>query len=496
MRTLLVYPAFPDTFWSFRHALRFVRKRAAIPPLGLITVAGLLPSDWETRLVDVNVRRLTEADLRWADLVMIGGMTIQQDSAKSIIQRAKAMGKRVVAGGPLFTCEPEKFAEVDHLVLDEAEQTLPQFLADLQAGCAERVYTSETKPDMTQTPTPRWELLDIKRYGQMAVQFSRGCPFDCDFCNVTALFGRKPRTKNVPQMVAELDALYATGYRGSIFFVDDNLIGNKKAANELLPALTRWRKGKPHMPLSTEASINLADDVKLTKRMVEAGFDRVFVGIETPDTDALTECSKKQNLKRDLVADVRKLHQAGIQVQAGFILGFDSDTPSIFQRQIDFIQQSGICTAMVGILQAPVGTRLYQRLSVEGRLVGESSGDNVDGSTNVVTRMPLDTLQAGYRRVMRYIYAPEPYYQRVKTFLKDYTPPRIDAPGKLKQTLRVMPAFARSIVQLGVLHPGRWQYWKLLGWTALWRRQHLPLAVTLWVYGHHFREVGRQRLAV
>lgn len=490
MRALLIAPSFPDTFWSFRHALRFVHKRASFPPLGLITMAAMLPKDWSLRLVDTNVRRLTDADLAWADSAWIGGMTIQQDSALEVLRRCKAAGLITVVGGPMATCEPECFDQADHLVLNEAEVTLPRFLRDLEQGQPERVYQDEQKPDLTQTPAPRWDLVDMKRYGSMCVQFSRGCPFDCDFCNVTALLGRFPRTKSSSRMIAELDSLYSSGWRGPVFFVDDNLIGNKKAIRELLPRLAAWRRGKRPIRLQTEASINLADDPKLQQAMVQAGFDTVFVGIETPDEEALAECRKRQNVSRDLVADVRKLHRAGLQVQGGFILGFDADTPSIFQRQIEFIQKSGIVTAMVGLLQAPVGTRLYEKLKLEGRLLGAFTGDNVDGSTNILTRMPIDTLKDGYRRVMSYVYAPEHYYQRIKTFLRDYNPPRVRPRFRLSQ----LAAFVRSAWGLGVLHRGRWQYWKLLTWTLLRHPRHFSLAVRLWIYGHHFRQVCRLRL--
>ncbi len=492
MKVLFVSPEFPDTFWSFRHALRFVRKQAAIPPLGLVTVAAMLPAEWELRLVDLNVEPLREADLRWADAVWLGGMSVQAPSALEVIARCQRLGVRTVVGGPMATCEPERFEEADHLVLNEAEVTLPPFLRDLAAGVAKRVYSDIAKPDLTLTPTPRWDLLKLRRYGSMAVQYSRGCPYDCDFCNVTALLGKRPRTKSPEQMVAELDALYQLGWRSSVFFVDDNLIGNRREVRKLLPALTAWRKGKRPTPFYTEASINLADDVDLQREMVDAGFDTVFVGIETPDETALSECRKKQNLGRDLVADVRKLHRAGLQVQGGFILGFDSDTPSIFQRQFEFIQQSGIMTAMVGVLQAPVGTRLFQSLAAQGRLRGMLSGDNVDGTTNVVTKMPMETLMAGYRSVMSRIYAPDAYYRRLKRFLSDYTAPTVRSPIRLS----LITAFARSCWRLGVLNSARWQYWKLLAWTLARHPQHFALAVRLWVYGHHFREVCRLRLGI
>jgi len=366
LKILLVYPEFPDTFWSFKHALKFIRKKAGAPPLGLLTVAAMLPPAWEKRLVDLNVTSLTDKDLAWADYVFVSAMIVQRESAQAVIERCKAIGVKVVAGGPLFTMEHEQFPDVDHFVLNEAEETLAPFVRDLLAGQARRVYSSDEFPDIHQTPIPLWELANLKHYDTISIQFSRGCPFNCDFCNVTSLLGHYPRTKTAAQIIAELNTIYALGWRKSIFFVDDNFIGNKKQIKfEVLPALIEWRKGKTGMPFSTEASINLADDPELMKLMVEAGFDTVFVGIETPNEDSLTECSKSQNKGRDLVESVKQLQRAGLQVQGGFIVGFDHDSPSIFQQQIDFIQKSGIVTAMVGLLQAPLGTRLYERLQKE-----------------------------------------------------------------------------------------------------------------------------------
>jgi len=490
VRALLINPMFPDTFWGYRHALKFVNRRALFPPLGLLTVAAMLPRDWELRLVDLNVRRLRRRDLAWADSAWITGMTVQASSAREVIRRCRAAGVRTVAGGPLFTCEPEAFDEVDHLVLDEAEATLPPFLADLEAGTARHRYHADEKPDVTSTPVPRWDLVDPRDYASMCLQFSRGCPFDCDFCNVTALFGRKPRTKTPAQIIAELDAIAATGHRDAVFFVDDNLIGNKRAARNLVEALRAWRAGHPGVRFFTEASINLADDAELTRALVEAGFDKVFVGIETPDEAALNACRKRQNLKRDLIADVRKLHAAGMQVQAGFILGFDTDTPSSFDRMVEFITRSGIMTAMVGVLQAPVGTRLYERMRAEGRLLGNMSGNNVAGETNIRTRLPRETLQAGYRRVMDRLYDAGAFRERLKTFLRDFRVP--EAPVRVRP--RQWWTFVKASVRLGLFARGRCDYWRLLAWTAWHRRRHLPLAVRLWVEGHHFRVVCRRQL--
>ncbi|HSR33051.1 MAG TPA: DUF4070 domain-containing protein [Anaerolineae bacterium] len=490
MNILLVYPEFPDTFWSFKHALKFVRKKAGAPPLGLLTVAAMLPSEWEKRLVDLNVTSLTQKDLAWADYVFVSAMIVQRDSARALISRCKQASVKIVAGGPLFTMEHEQFPNVDHFVLNEAELTLPPFLADLANGCARHLYNTTEFPNIGQAPVPLWRLADLRHYETVSVQFSRGCPFSCDLCSVTALWGHRPRTKTAAQIVAELDGLYALGWRKGVFFVDDNFIGNKKQLKfDVLPALIEWRRGKVGMPFSTEVSINLADDAELLRLMTLAGFDTVFVGIETPNEDSLAECSKTQNKGRDLVESVNLLQRAGLQVQGGFIVGFDSDTPSIFQQQIDFIQTSGIVTAMVGLLQAPPGTRLYERLRREGRLVNEMSGDNVDGSTNIIPKMGLEALRQGYREILDQIYAPRSYYERVLTFLREYQPPRIRVHLELQYVL----ALGRSIYQLGIRGVERAHYWRLFLWTLFRRPRLFPLAITLAIYGYHFRQVAALR---
>jgi radical SAM superfamily enzyme YgiQ (UPF0313 family) len=486
MNILLIYPELPDTFWTFRHALKFIRKKAASPPLGLLTVAAMLPPEWPKRLVDTNVTELTKEDLAWADCAFISGMTVQRESAHQIIDRCKRAGVTIVAGGPLFTIEYAQFESVDHFVLNEAELTLPPFLADFEAGHARHIYTTPDYPDIEKTPVPLWNLVDMSRYATMEIQFSRGCPFDCEFCNVTALLGHRPRTKTVQQIIAELDTLYELGWRANIFFVDDNFIGNKRRLKtELLPVLIEWQADKAGITFSTEASINLVNDEPLMQMMIEAGFRTVFVGIETPNEDSLAECNKKQNMNRDLVEDVKRLQRAGLQVQGGFIVGFDNDTTSIFQRQIDFIQRSGIVTAMVGLLQAPPGTRLYERLQQEDRLLGPMSGDNVDGSTNIISNMDPDTLLNGYRRIMQHIYSPKLYYQRVKTFLREYQSPKAKVPRDFEYIL----AFFRSVYRLGVVDKTRRHYWNLLFWTLFHRPLLFPSAVTLAINGFHFRKI-------
>ncbi|MDY6873653.1 MAG: B12-binding domain-containing radical SAM protein [Chloroflexota bacterium] len=487
MNILLIYPEFPDTFWSFKHALKFVRKMSSSPPLGLITVAAMLPATWEKRLVDMNVARLEPSDIDWADMVMISAMTVQRQSTVDVIAQVRETDKPIVAGGPLFTAEPDAFPEVDHLILNEAEITLPLFLSDLGRGKPQRIYETDEYADITKTPVPLWELIDLRKYDSLSLQFSRGCPFNCDFCNVTALLGHRMRLKTTEQLIAELDKIYALGWRRSIFIVDDNFIGNKRILKEeVLPAMIEWRKGKKGCRFTTEASVNLSDDDKLIRMMVEAGFTQVFVGIETPDDMALAECSKSQNRNRDLVSSVKKLQGMGLQVMGGFIVGFDSDDETIFQRMIDFIQQSGIVTAMVGLLQAPVGTQLYQRMLREGRISHAYSGDNVDGESNITPKMDPEMLKNGYRKILDSIYSAKSFYDRVRTFLKEYKPHRHPVDLQWQE----VAALGRSIFEIGIKSPERKEYWKLFFWTLFHCPQKFPLAITFSIYGYHFRKVN------
>ena len=492
MRILLIYPEYPATFWSFKYALRFIRKRAALPPLGLLTIGAMLPEEWQKKLVDLNTTKLSDRDLAWADYAFISGMIVQRDSAREIIARCKEANLKVIAGGPLFTSEYDQFQDVAHFVLNEAEETLPPFLADLEQGCARHIYKTPEFCDIHSTPAPLWDLIDLKHYASMSIQFSRGCPFNCEFCNVTTLFGHRPRMKTAEQIIAELDGLYDQKWRGPVFFVDDNFIGNKGYLKDhLLPALIQWQKGRKEIPFSTEASVNLADDPALMEMMVQAGFDTVFIGIETIDEGSLAECNKQQNKNRDLLESVKRIQRSGLQVTGGFIVGFDNDTPSIFQRQIEFIQKSGIVTAMVGLLNAPAGTKLYERMGEEGRLIDVVSGDNVDGSTNILPKMGIDALREGYGSLMRHIYSPEHYYARAKTFLREYKRPRVRTPLDFQRLMAVL----RSSIRLGIFGRERFQYWKILSWTLFRRPQFLALAVTLAIYGHHFRKICELKMA-
>jgi radical SAM superfamily enzyme YgiQ (UPF0313 family) len=489
VKILMVYPRYPDTFWSFRHALKFISKKANFPPLGLLTVAAMLPEAWEKQLVDMNVSSLSDENIKWADYVFLSAMVVQKESAKEVIARCNKLKTKVVAGGPLFTTGHEEFAGIDHFVLGEAEATLPQFLNDMAKGQLQHVYTSDERPDISQTPVPMWSLLNMNHYSAMSLQYSRGCPFDCDFCDIIVLNGHRPRTKGSQQMINELEAVYRQGWRGSLFIVDDNFIGNKrKLKAETLPAMSAWSRGKKYPFLFfTEASINMADDEELMELMVKAGFNRVFVGIETPNEDSLIECNKLQNRNRDLADAVKKIQRHGFEVMGGFILGFDSDPASIFSKQIHFIQKSGIVTAMVGLLNAPKGTKLYQRLKKENRLLNNFSGDNTDFSMNFVPKMKFETLMNGYKYVLDTIYSPRHYYERVVTFLKEYRP-RV-SPGITKLRLSHVRGFFRALWVLGFMDRGRRYFWRLVFTTLLKRPRKLPVSLGLSLSGFHFRKV-------
>jgi len=488
MKILLVYPQYPDTFWSFRYALKFISKKASFPPLGLLTVAAMLPGDWDKKLVDMNVSQLSDEDIVWADYVFISAMVVQHESAREVIKRCQRLVTRTVAGGPLFTTGHREFSEVDHLMLGEAEVTLPQFIKDVEKGSPQRIYLSKVRPDIRGTPVPLWSLIKQKQYSSMSLQYSRGCPFNCEFCDIIILNGHRPRTKSREQVIAELETLYRSGWRSGVFIVDDNFIGNrKKLKEEILPAVIAWQKDKKYpFALSTEASINLADDEALMKMMVEAGFNCVFIGIETPNEESLLECNKSQNRNRDLMASVKKIQNRGLEVQGGFIVGFDSDPLSIFKRQIDFIQNSGIVTAMVGLLNAPPGTRLHQRLKKEKRLLSAFTGDNNDLALNFVPKMNSNTLINGYKHILDTIYSPKQYYERIRAFLKEYRP-KIRRRGKLQSYQ--LEAFLKSIWILGFKEKGRKYYWRLFLLTLMKHPRKLPVSISLSVYGYHFRKV-------
>jgi len=491
MKTLMIYPEYPVTFWSFKHVLKFVSKKAAYPPLSLVTVAAMLPEEWDLRLVDMNIERLKDSDLEWAECVMISAMSIQRKSVLEVLKKCQRRGIRVVAGGPLFNATPESFLDlVDHLILDEAEITLGTFLSDLKNGNPKKIYRADTYPDLSSTPAPRWDLIEMEKYVSLMIQFSRGCPFDCEFCDITALYGRKARLKTADQLLHELENIYKLGWRNDVFIVDDNFIGNKVKIKKVLPRLIEWMKAHNHpFTFLTEASINLADDDELMRMMIEAGFDTVFVGLETPDEAGLKECSKVQNCGRDLIAAINKLQSVGFQVLGGYIVGFDSDDEGIFSRQIRFIQDSGVATAMVGLLNAAPNTKLWHRLKAENRLQVDSSGDNTDGTLNFIPQMDREKLIEGYRKIVKTIYSPRYYYRRVCKFLEQYQPPR-----KRRLQGREIKAFMKSIFYLGILGNGfsQWYFWKMFFKSSIHYRKSFAEAMTLMVYGYHFRKVAKK----
>jgi len=487
MNVLLVSAATPDTFWSYKHVLSFISKKAAYPPLGLLTVAGMLPKKWNLKLIDLNIARLTDADIAWADYVMISAMIVQADSAREVIRRCNNMNKTIITGGPLFTTGYDRFSEVQHFVLGEAEGIISSLIEDMETGQLKKFYKSDQFPDITLTPPPRWDLIKLKHYATMPLQFSRGCPFNCEFCDIIVMNGRIPRVKTSEQMINEFQTLFDAGWQGRLFIVDDNFIGNKIKVKAFLRELIAWRKQhRVNIYLTTEASLNIADDPELLDLMVQAGFKSVFVGIESPSEDSLLECGKIQNTQRDLVAAVKTIQNCGIEVMGGFIVGFDSDKPNIFEQQIKFIQESGIVTAMVGLLTALPGTQLFTRLKNEGRILGHATGNNVDGMLNFIPKLDRTTLVEGYRSLVKNLYAPREYYQRILTFLRYYRP---HGP-KVRPTWADVKALVKSFWVMGVWNRGRREYWKFLTKALMFHPRTFTEAMTLAIIGHHFRRIA------
>ena len=483
MNALLIYPKFPDTFWSFKHALSFLGKRAAQPPLGLMTIAALLPGSWQRRLIDTNVERLKDADLAWADVALISGMHVQQEHLVAVVERCRARGLRTVVGGPIASSVSATALKADHVVIGEAEDLIATLARDLEAGEARPVYEAAEKPAMKRSPLPDLSLIKMNRYSTMTVQYSRGCPFNCEFCDIIEIYGRQPRTKAVTQVLAELDQLQRAGWRDAVFVVDDNFIGNKKLAKNLLTAMAEWGQlhGYPFRFI-TEASLNLADDPELLQLMKDAGFSTVFLGIETPDECSLIANHKLQNTRRDLLESVKRIQQYGIEVMGGFILGFDTDREDVFDRMVEFIQTSAIPVAMVGLLQALPGTQLFRRLWREDRIVDAGDGNNTDCKLNFLPRMDAARLVEGYRSVLRQIYSCDAYYERVKLFLN-----RCHPTSRQRLSYANLRAMVSSVVRQGLLGKGRLSYWKFVLTAATRYRRSFGMAMTFAVMGYHFQ---------
>ena len=499
MNALLIYPQFPETYWSFKHALKFVGKRAAQPPLGLMTVAALLPPHWNKRLVDTNVEHLRDRDLAWADVVLLSGMHIQKDSLLAIVERCQPFNLRTVVGGPIASSLSADELQADHVVIGEAESLIADLARDLEQGVAKPVYQAAQRPEMETSPLPDLSLIKMRRYSTMTVQYSRGCPFNCEFCDIIEIYGRRPRTKAIAQVLAELDQLRAAGWREAVFIVDDNFIGNKARAKQLCSALAEWRgQHRVNFDFCTEASLNLADDPELMQLMKDAGFVSVFLGIETPDESGLIASNKLQNTRRSLLDSIATIQSYGMQVMGGFILGFDTDKEDIFDRMVEFIQKSGIPIAMVGLLQAMPGTQLFRRLRREGRILDSDAGNNTGDHLNFLPHMDPARLVEGYRSVLKQIYSCEAYYERVRLYLNRTHP----KPGKHLAGHRVSRqqwmtaanarAFVTSIVRQGVFGRSQWSYWKFLLAASTRYRHCFGTAMTLAVMGYHFQVITRR----
>jgi radical SAM superfamily enzyme YgiQ (UPF0313 family) len=455
----------------------------------------MLPEQWEKKLVDMNVSALRDKDIEWADSVFISAMIVQKDSVKEVVERCRRFSVKTIAGGPLFTTGYEEFEGIDHFVLGEAEETLPMFLEDLKDGCPKHIYVSDKRPDLTKTPIPMWDLINFKHYATLSVQYSRGCPYDCEFCDVIIMNGRVPRNKETSQVLHELDALYERGWRGSVFIVDDNFIGNKIKAKRMLRQIVAWQEERGYpFTLFTQVSLNLAADEELMRLMTEAGCNKVFIGLETPIEASLAECNKFLNTTGDMVASIKRIQNFGMQVMGGFIVGFDNDPPSIFENQINFIQRMGVVSAMLGILTALPKTRLYNRLKEEGRLLKTSSGDNTDGSLNFVPRMGAEALINGYRKIMQTLYSPEKYYERIITFLEEYKPVKRRQRISLALAIASLKSFLKSVWYLGVVGESRRYYWKLVTKALFKYHRAFPEAIGMAIWGIHFRKVTQKLL--
>ncbi len=488
MRVLLVYPTFPDTYWSFRHALKFEGKKSAFPPLGLLTISAMLPGIWERRLVDLNVENLKTSDIEWADIVFVSAMIVQKESLKEIVARCKKLNKRVAVGGPYVSTSSEQMLEADFIFVGEAETTVPEFIEDLKRGVAKHIYKAAERPSLSSTPVPDFGLIDLNRYSAMSVQYSRGCPFQCEFCDIIEIYGRVPRTKSNEQMLRELDALRAADWRGLVFIVDDNFIGNKKNVRKFLPELIEWSK-RNEFPFSfiTEASVNIAEDEVLLQMMQDAGFRRVFLGIETPVGESLKEAQKGQNTRRDLLESVRKIQDYGMEVMAGFIVGFDNDPKDIFDRQINFIRESAIPLAMVGLLTALPDTQLWHRLEREGRLLKESSGNNTDCTLNFIPKMDQTRLIEGYKAILNNIYSPREYYQRALDCLSRFK--QVQVEPRQNGVMMNLKTFIRLIVMLGVRDRERLQFWNYFLRVIRYYPRNFTHSLTLAAMGFHFRKI-------
>lgn len=501
MKCLLVYPEMPDTFYALKHFVYVAGKKAAFPPLGLLTVAGLLPESWTLKLVDLNVEPLTDEQLVWADFVLLSAMNVQEESVREVLAQCDRHAAKVIAGGPLFTHEYERFPSVNYFVLNEAEITLPRFLKDLETGEPKRIYKSPEFADVTASPLPVYSLVDMANYTYAIVQYSRGCPYLCDFCDVTALFGRKPRTKTPEQILAELDLIKQHSKGNVVLFADDNLIGNKRVLKkELLPALIDWqRRQKYGFYFATQLTINVVDDEELMTMLADAGFRNVFIGIETPDEASLKGSHKTQNLKRDLIDTIHRIHQCGFTIYGGFIVGFDTDTDETFGAMVDFIQESGIPMPIVNVLKAPPGTELFARMKRENRLIKDFAFE--EGDTNIQPVMDEKKLINGFLQVVDGIYTPENAYKRFRVFLQHHNYTGSKTRIRTQIGWKEIKQASNLLYYLGIKSPSRRYFWKLLYWTYFRHRKSVDTALILSLLSvqmdftaHHLRRQAAENL--
>jgi len=490
IKVLMIWPRFPPSFWSFDAVLDLIPEETIHPPLGLLTVAALCPKNWELKLVDRSFEDLLDSDVLWADLVMVSGMPVQKDDIRETLLRARALGKRTMIGGPYASSEPQVLLGLaDHVVVGEPDETFDRIAADLERGSAKRLYVINDKPDISKAQLPRFDLLKINKYASMAVQFSRGCPFQCEFCDIITLYGRKPRTKSPRQLLVELDALFELGWRDLVFIVDDNFIGNHKRALELAQSLEEWQKSHDFPFLFyTEASIDLAQRPELIEAMVKANFYYVFIGIESPSEESLAEAKKYQNLRRNQLDSIRSIQNQGLWVTGGFIIGFDSDTEDIFERQRDFIERAAIPWAMVGFLQAPTTTPLHDRMLKQGRLLAENTTGNNFDRPNFRTLLPLPVLLQGLRQTLLSLYSPSAFYNRAYRSLVQWETREEQKATSYPFSL-LLGILVRSFFHQGLLSSYRRQYWKfLLQILTRWSRNppKLSMGITILLSGHHF----------
>ena len=499
MRVLLVYPRFPKSFWSFEEAIALVGRKAFLPPLGLITVAAILPQEWEFKLVDCNVREVTTDEWEWADLVILSAMIVQKEDFNTQIQTAKQYGKPVAVGGPYATALPHEAEATgaDYLVLDEGEITLPMFVEALERGETSGKFRADEKPDVTQTPIPRYDLLELEAYDNMSAQFSRGCPFQCEFCDIIVLYGRKPRTKTPAQLIAELDRLYELGWRRSIFVVDDNFIGNKRNVKLLLRELKVWMAEKNYpFTLNTEASVDLAQDPELMDLMVEANFNSVFLGIETPDEDSLVLTKKHQNTRDPLSEAVKTIMRHGLRVTAGFIIGFDGEKPQAGDRIIEFVENTSITLAMFSMLQALPDTALWHRLQKEGRMLDQGANINQTTLMNFTPTRPIEEIATEYVRAFWELYDPQNYLDRAYNQYLMIGEPKHDRPSRKidRTTLRAMLLiFWRQ----GIVRKTRWTFWRYLFHMYRAKPKLWGSYLSMCALGEHFlayRELVRDKI--